>query len=222
MARHASEPVLVPWRLGFSQQQLQLLQTPGVFFGVIGVIGVMVTYIYIYIIYMIFNIIYFMHYIFNIIYICVTRLLETKMHPISQIIGGNLRIFSKKSLRFSQLLAVWRSCLASPAWPPLTFDDGKGRRSPCISSKRASFSCNCLTNCCMKLSEIMRVWYNIYMYMYMYEVCIFRYVEIVLHTNRLYDICQPNSICFTVATLRYYLPFHCTEEFSRIACHGLS
>lgn len=26
MARHASEPVLVPWRLGFSQQQLQLLQ----------------------------------------------------------------------------------------------------------------------------------------------------------------------------------------------------
>lgn len=147
--------------------------------------------------------------IFNIIYICVTRLLETKMHPISQIIGGNLRIFSKKSLRFSQLLAVWRSCLASPAWPPLTFDDGKGRRSPCISSKRASFSCNCLTNCCMKLIEIMRVWYNIYMYMYMYEVCIFMYVEIVLHTNRLYDICHAKFHMFysRYATILYTYPF---------------
>lgn len=57
--------------------------------------------------------IYIYYMMFNIIYICVTRLLETKMHPISQIIGGNLRIFSKKSLRFSQLCfwpfdaAVW-------------------------------------------------------------------------------------------------------------------
>lgn len=108
---------------------------------------------------------------------------------------------TKKSLRFSQLLAVWRSCLASPAWPPLTFDDGKGRRS---------FSCNCLTNCCMKLIEIMRVWYNIYMYMYMYEVCIFMYVEIVLHTNRLYDICHAkfNMFYSRYATILLTLSLH--------------
>lgn len=46
--------------------------------------------------------------------------------------------------------------------------------------------------------------------MYMYEVCIFMYVEIVLHTNRLYDICHAKFHMFysRYATILLTLSLH--------------
>lgn len=153
-----------------------------------------------------------MHYIFNIIYIymCNKTPGNKDASNFSNYRGESpdllkkiLAVFSASG-RLTQLFGF-----TSMASPNLRWWKGTVR-SPCISSKRASFSCNCLTNCCMKLIEIMRVWYNIYMYMYMYEVCIFMYVEIVLHTNRLYDICHAKFHMFysRYATILLTLSLH--------------
>ena len=147
MARHASEPVLVPWRLGFSQQQLQLLQTPGVFLRWLGWLGWW-WHIYIYIIYMILF-----------IYRCATRFLETKMHPISPFTCGISGSSQTNPCGFLSFFSGrWTQLFGFDG--PLTFDDGKGRRSlTAFLPKGQVFLATLWQIAVWNFIEIMRVWY---------------------------------------------------------------